>query len=178
MPGGTGRWGRRRRGRTCSLPRSLHHPQPPLHLPPYLPNPAPEASPVPRGSSQRPPEPRTRAPHGRAAAAGGEDQCGGSERGLSRPRSPKTLPTPRPAEPPLTCGKVNGTCWSRYPFILPPVRYLRGAAGSRRAPEGGGRGTAGVKLTTSRASRTCRGQPTPGGGNPIPGGRLLTAPQT
>lgn len=64
------------------------------------------------------------------------------ERISARPRTeavPALSPLPRPVEPPLTWGKVNGTCWSTYPFILPPGRYLRGrgAPGSRSAPGGG-----------------------------------------
>lgn len=74
--------------------------------------------------------------------------------GLRAGAAPTPSPIPRPVEPPLTWGKVNGTCWSTYPFILPPGRYLRGrgAAGSRSAP--GGDTVEGYQ----RAGNSCRGR--------------------
>lgn len=148
MPGGTGRWGRRHRGRTWTLPRAF--PSLPLQPPPTL------TFRILRRqqarlhgalrSARRSPAPGARMARRRLR----------EERVSARPRTeavPALSPLPRPVEPPLTWGKVNGTCWSTYPFILPPGRYLRGrgAPGSRSAPGGG------TEEGYQRAG-TCRGR--------------------
>lgn len=111
VPGGTRRWGRRRRGRTCSLSRSLHRPHPSLHPPApltfrilrrrqgRLPGSLPSAHQSSATGSRR----------ARRLLRKEQDQRGVPDRSGPRPRASPPLPR-RPAEPPRTCGKVNGTC--------------------------------------------------------------------
>lgn len=156
-------------------------PSPPPASPPPPPLPSESCTGGKPGSTGLFPAP-SGAPHPGPAWPGGCCGWRGSVRGLWAGALPAQIPQ-NPSHPPPCGAATHLREGERHLLVqvplhpaaraLPPRSCLL-SAGTWR----GGRGTAGVKLTTSRASRTCRGQPTPCGGNPIPGGGLLTAPQT